>query len=193
MVPKKTPCITKKQKNIPPRPRPLFDHSFTSSSNRGILPRTSTTTSAAQKFTAAVGGFFTNKICKNMVIKLDHFPKLRDEHEKYCKPPPRFRYMKQWYDECTQNLRIVVFSPERSLIIKDMLGIYIVYIKPMTIRSWIPFEAKHIGCMHATVKCQNHWSTNFFTVICCRLRILTMYCLPVSTYIDIINNMLITN
>ena len=55
------------------------------------------------------------------------------------------------------------FFSERSLIIKDMLGIYIVYIKPMTIRSWIPFEAKHIGCMHATVKCQNHWCTNFFT------------------------------
>lgn len=111
------------------------------------------------------GGNFHQPHAEKYGHQIGSFPHLRDEHEKYCKPPPRFRYMKQWYDECTQNLRIVVFSPERSLIIKDMLGIYIVYIKPMTIRSWIPFEAKHIGCMHATVKCQNHWSTNFSQVV----------------------------
>ena len=27
---------------------------------------------------------------KNMLVKLDHFPRVRDEHEKYLKPPPSY-------------------------------------------------------------------------------------------------------
>ena len=29
---------------------------------------------------------------KNMLVKLDHFPRLRGEYKKYLKPPPRQQY-----------------------------------------------------------------------------------------------------
>lgn len=84
MVPYITPSTTKKQKHPTPRPWPCCDncdHFFTSSSNRGISPRTSTTTSAVKvphkKFhRGRQVGIFTNPMLKNMVINNGSFPHL---------------------------------------------------------------------------------------------------------------------
>jgi len=36
--------------------------------------------------------FFTNPFEKYAEVKLDHLPRVRDEHKKYWKPPPRILY-----------------------------------------------------------------------------------------------------
>ena len=171
MVPYITPYITKKQKPSNPGPWPCCDHCdhffhvvFQSRYFASHIHHHLGSESAAQKIPPRPpGGNFHQPHAEKYGHQIGSFPPFKEWKWKILQTTAQIQVHETVIRRMHPEPPNSCFFSERSLIIKDMLGIYIVYIKPMTIRSWIPFEAKHIGCMHATVKCQNHWCTNFFT------------------------------